>query len=230
MLLFRLPSRIHPSPRKRPTILQKAGVKEVSVPSMHRYAIRSPFTISPAFFHMHRPCRSDIQNGWLSVVMTGSQRPWASRRIILLLWLFMTALHFLNRPSFVRISSPVLISLIGFNPLEVRTSVSPSKQGNPPCKDIDLPSPVPKIGRGNVRIALGVRKPIIQNPVAERINLAVESVLPSHSFGGQVGSAESTEQGSVYQRLPSFLFFLFFFHRYSLFKGSIFMVFASILR
>lgn len=139
MLLFRLPSRIHPSPRKRPTILQKAGVKEVSVPSMHRYATRSPFTISPAFFHMHRPCRSHIQNVWLSVVMTGSQRPWALRRTILLLWLFMTALHFLNRPSFVRILSPVLISLIGFNPSEVRTGVSPSKQGNPPVRTLTFP-------------------------------------------------------------------------------------------
>ena len=97
-------------------------------------------------------------------------------------------------------------------------------------KDIDLPSPVPEIGCGNVRIALSVRKPIIQNPVAKRINLAVESVLPSHSFGSQIGSTESAEQGSVYQRLSSFLFFLFFFHCYSLFKGEIFMAFASILR
>lgn len=134
ILLFRLPSRIHPSPRKRPTILQKAGVKELSVPSIHRYAIRSPFTISPAFFHVYRPCRSHIQNGWLSVVMTGSQRPWALRRTILLLWLFMTALHFLNRPSFVRMPSPIFISRIGFTPSEVRTSVSPLKQGKPPVR------------------------------------------------------------------------------------------------
>lgn len=139
MLLFRLPSRIQPSPRKRPTILQKAGVKEVSVPSMHRYAIRSPLTISPASFHVYRPCRSQVQNGWLSVVMTGSQRPWALRRTIFLLWLFMTALHFLNRPSFVRMSSPVLISLIGFNPSEVRTNVSPSKQGKPPVRTFTFP-------------------------------------------------------------------------------------------
>lgn len=104
------------------------------------------------------------------------------------------------------------------------------KAGKSACKDIDLPPPVPETGCGNVRIALSVRKPIIQNPVTERINLAVESIPPSHSFGCQVGSAESAEQGSVHQRLPSFLFFLFFFHCYSLFKGEIFMVFASILR
>lgn len=139
MLHFRLPSKVHPSPRKRPTILQKAGVKEVSVPSTHRYAIRSPFTISPTLFHVYRPCRSHVQNGWLSVVMIGSQRPWALRRTILLLRLFMTALHFLNRPFLVRMSSPVLISLIGFNPSEVRTNVSPSKQGNPPVRTFIFP-------------------------------------------------------------------------------------------
>ena len=144
MLLFRLPSRIQPSPRKRPTIFQKAGVKEVSVPSRHRYAIRSPFFISPALFHWYWPCRSHVQNGWLSVVMTGSQRPWALRWIIFLLWLFMTALHFLNRPSLVRISSPALISLIGLNPSEVRTSVSPSKQGKPPVRTFTFPLQFPK--------------------------------------------------------------------------------------
>lgn len=139
ILVFRFPSRIHPSPRKRPTILQKAGVKEESLPSIHRYAIRSPSTISPAFFHLYRPWRSHVQNGWLSVVMTSFHRPWALRRQIFLLWLFMTALHFSNRPSFVRISSPVLISLIGFSPSEVRTSVSPSKQGKPPVRILTFP-------------------------------------------------------------------------------------------
>lgn len=146
MLLFRLPSRIHPSPRKRPTILQKAGVKEVSVPSMHRYAIRSPFTISPAFFHMHRPCRSDIQNGWLSVVMTGSQRPWASRRIILLLWLFMTALHFLNRSFLCQDIIPGFYLPDRFQSFGSENQRISVKARESACKDIDLPSPVPKIG------------------------------------------------------------------------------------
>ena len=104
------------------------------------------------------------------------------------------------------------------------------KAGKSACKDIYFSSPVLETGCGNVRIALSVRKPIIQDPVAERINLAVESVLPSHSFGGQIGGTESAEQGSVYQRLPQLLVLLFFFHRYSLFKGSRFMAFSSILR
>lgn len=117
-----------------------------------------------------------------------------------------------------------------FQPFGSENQRIPVKAGETACKDIYLPFPVLEIGCGNVRIALGVRKPIIQNPVAERINLAVESILPSHSFGGQIWSTESAEQGSMYQGLPAFLFFLFFFHCYSLFKGSIFMVFASILR
>lgn len=102
-----------------------------------------------------------------------------------------------------------------FQPFGSETQRISVKARESACKDLDLSSPVPKIGCGNVRIALGVRKPIIQNPVAERINLAVESVLPLHSFGGQVGSAESTEQGSVYQRLPSFL---------SVFLSSLFII------
>lgn len=58
----------------------------------------------------------------------------------------------------------------------------------------------------------------------------MEGILPSHSFGCQIRGTESAKQGSVYQTLPLFLVLLFFFHRYSLFKGPIFMAFSSILR
>ena len=218
MLLFRLPSRIHPSPRKRPTILQKAGVKEVSVPSMHRYAIRSPFTISPAFFHMHRPCRSDIQNGWLSVaamaVPVVKVPGWEGDDILGTIAARDEALGFetdntpfmalhdgvaLSEPSFLcQDIIPGSYLPDRFQPFGSENQRISVKARESACKDIDLPSPVPKIGRGNVRIALGVRKPIIQNPVAERINLAVESVLPSHSFGCQIRGTESAEKGSMY--------------------------------
>lgn len=139
ILLFRFPSRIQPPPRKRPTILQKAGVKEQSVPSMHRYAIRSPFSISPAFFHRYRSCQSHVQNGWLFVVMTGWQMPWALRQVICPWLLLMMELQFLKRHSLVRMPSPILISLIGFIPSEVRISVSPSKQGKPPIRTFIFP-------------------------------------------------------------------------------------------
>lgn len=58
----------------------------------------------------------------------------------------------------------------------------------------------------------------------------MEGVLPSNSFGCQIRGTESAEKRSVYQTLLFFSTLLFFFHYYSLFKGSIFMAFASILR
>ena len=59
----------------------------------------------------------------------------------------------------------------------------------------------------------------------------MEGILPSHSFGSQVWGAESTKQGSVYQTLPLFLCLaLLLFIVYSLFRGSRFITFLSILR